>query len=70
VPYGTDSIAPNFQAMNCLATLIWSLRDKFVRVPFGTTVPAGPKASPGITMIFPNPDWLLTGDSYIFILIL
>jgi hypothetical protein len=28
VPYGTDSQLDVFQAINCLATFIWSVRDK------------------------------------------
>ena len=37
MPYGTDSRLNVFQAINCLATIIQSLRDRVRQVPDGTT---------------------------------
>src|SRR5260221_4731937 len=37
VTYGTDSRLNVFQAINCLATIIQSLRDRVRQVPDGTT---------------------------------
>jgi hypothetical protein len=47
-PYGTDPFLNGFQAINCLATIVWSLRDKHACVLMLTRIgaAAGGQRSP------------------------
>src|SRR5258708_1382345 len=52
VPYGTDSRLDVFQAINCLATIIWSLRDKHICVLMLTRMRGRGKARSTLWQIF------------------
>src|SRR5258707_9403217 len=52
VPYGTDSRLNLFQAINCLATIIWSLRDKHICVLMLTRMRGRGKARSTLWQIF------------------
>jgi hypothetical protein len=46
VPYGTVPFLHGYQAINCLATIIQSLREKVRHPPYGTSLTTGSERSP------------------------